>query len=211
MSAHQISFVCRNYLKAIFFFNYHFNYTLLTFFVWKRRKEQKMKKWGKKICFWACPKNPGQWFYSQKKHVFRYNKIRKTENLCHFFDYECNAFWMCIFSGDKPSWKSISPMYICYSCPAMVAWFFGASTFSFSRSLRFSEQWIEFRLWHVYVKNSERNYGPAVHAMDCDLTLPKWVSEICPRATQQGRIKCRRHFTVLAIPTQEAIPEEDGS
>ena len=29
-----------------------------------------------------------------------------------------------------------------------------------------------------------------------------------PRATQQGRIKCRHHVTVPAVPTQEAIPEE---
>ena len=29
-----------------------------------------------------------------------------------------------------------------------------------------------------------------------------------PRAKQQGRIKCRCHVTVPAVPTQEAIPEE---
>ena len=32
----------------------------------------------------------------------------------------------------------------------------------------------------------------------------------CPRATQQGRIKCRCHVTVPVVPTQEAIPEEGG-
>ena len=31
-----------------------------------------------------------------------------------------------------------------------------------------------------------------------------------PRVTQQGRIKCRRHIPVPAVPTQEAIPEEGG-
>ena len=31
-----------------------------------------------------------------------------------------------------------------------------------------------------------------------------------PRATQQGRFKCRCHVTVPAVPTQEAIPEEGG-
>ena len=30
----------------------------------------------------------------------------------------------------------------------------------------------------------------------------------CPRATQQGRVKCKPHVTVPAVPTQEAIPEE---
>ena len=29
-----------------------------------------------------------------------------------------------------------------------------------------------------------------------------------PRATQQGRVKCRRHITVPAVLTKEAIPEE---
>ena len=29
-------------------------------------------------------------------------------------------------------------------------------------------------------------------------------------ATQRGGVKCRRHITVPAVPTQEAIPEEDG-
>ena len=40
----------------------------------------------------------------------------------------------------------------------------------------------------------------------------KFTTQIstCPRATQQGCIKCRRHVTVLAVPTQEAIPEESG-
>ena len=32
----------------------------------------------------------------------------------------------------------------------------------------------------------------------------------CPRATQQGCVKCNRHFTVPAAQTQEAIPEEGG-
>ena len=31
-----------------------------------------------------------------------------------------------------------------------------------------------------------------------------------PRATKQGLIKCRCHFTIPAVPTQEAIPEEGG-
>ena len=31
-----------------------------------------------------------------------------------------------------------------------------------------------------------------------------------PRATQQGRVKCRHHITVPAVPTQKAIPEEGG-
>ena len=31
-----------------------------------------------------------------------------------------------------------------------------------------------------------------------------------PRATQQGRVKCRRYITVPALTTQEAIPEEGG-
>ena len=30
------------------------------------------------------------------------------------------------------------------------------------------------------------------------------------RATQQGRVKCRSHVTIPAVPTQEAIPEEGG-
>ena len=32
-----------------------------------------------------------------------------------------------------------------------------------------------------------------------------------PRATQQDCVKCRRHFTVSAVPTQEAILEEGGT
>ena len=32
-----------------------------------------------------------------------------------------------------------------------------------------------------------------------------------PRATQQDCVKCRRHFTIPAVPTQEAILEEGGS
>ena len=32
----------------------------------------------------------------------------------------------------------------------------------------------------------------------------------CPRAKQQGRVKCRRHVIVPPVPTQEAIPEEGG-
>ena len=31
-----------------------------------------------------------------------------------------------------------------------------------------------------------------------------------PRATQQGRVKCRHHITVPVVPTQGAIPEEGG-
>ena len=31
-----------------------------------------------------------------------------------------------------------------------------------------------------------------------------------PRATQQGRVKCRCHITVPAVPTQEAITEDGG-
>ena len=31
-----------------------------------------------------------------------------------------------------------------------------------------------------------------------------------PRATQQGCNKSRHHFTVPAVPTQEAIPEKGG-
>ena len=31
-----------------------------------------------------------------------------------------------------------------------------------------------------------------------------------PRATKQGCIKCKRHITVPAVPTQEAISEEGG-
>ena len=31
-----------------------------------------------------------------------------------------------------------------------------------------------------------------------------------PRATKQGRVKCRCHSTVPTVPTQEAIPEEGG-
>ena len=31
-----------------------------------------------------------------------------------------------------------------------------------------------------------------------------------PRATEQGRVKCRCHVTVPAVLTQEAIPEEGG-
>ena len=31
-----------------------------------------------------------------------------------------------------------------------------------------------------------------------------------PRATQQSRVKCRRHINIPAVPTQEAIPEEGG-
>ena len=30
------------------------------------------------------------------------------------------------------------------------------------------------------------------------------------RTTQQGRVNCRHHVTVPAVPTQEAIPEEGG-
>ena len=33
---------------------------------------------------------------------------------------------------------------------------------------------------------------------------------IRPRATQQGRVKCRPHVTIAAVPTHEAILEEDG-
>ena len=32
----------------------------------------------------------------------------------------------------------------------------------------------------------------------------------CPRATQQGRIKCRHHITIPAVLTQAAILEEGG-
>ena len=32
-----------------------------------------------------------------------------------------------------------------------------------------------------------------------------------PRATQQGRVKCRHHVTLPAVLAQEAIPEEGGS
>ena len=32
-----------------------------------------------------------------------------------------------------------------------------------------------------------------------------------PRATQQGRVKCRCHVTVPVILTQEAIPEVEKS
>ena len=32
-----------------------------------------------------------------------------------------------------------------------------------------------------------------------------------PKATQQGRVKCRHHITITVVPTQEAIPEEGGS
>ena len=32
----------------------------------------------------------------------------------------------------------------------------------------------------------------------------------CPRATQQGHVKCRRHVTIPASPTQKAIPGEGG-
>ena len=39
----------------------------------------------------------------------------------------------------------------------------------------------------------------------------KYISiSTCPRATQQGRVKCRHHVTVPAVLTQEAIPEEGG-
>ena len=34
---------------------------------------------------------------------------------------------------------------------------------------------------------------------------------ICPRATQQGRIKCRCHITVPAVPTQDANPEKEDN
>ena len=33
----------------------------------------------------------------------------------------------------------------------------------------------------------------------------------CPRATQQGRVKCRLYGTVPAVTTQEAIPDEGRS
>ena len=36
--------------------------------------------------------------------------------------------------------------------------------------------------------------------LDCDMTLPKWVSE-----------KCRCHVTIPTVLTQEAILEEGGS
>ena len=40
-----------------------------------------------------------------------------------------------------------------------------------------------------------------------DNQFPTQMS-FCPRATQQGRVKCRCHVTVPMVTTQEAIPEE---
>ena len=91
---------------------------------------------------------------------------------------------------------------------------------------------------HLFDKNIRRSFGSLTKGtcnccgftryQDCShwcthlgMKKPNWQSSSTqsglttqirthPRATQQGRVKCRRHLTVPAVPTQEAIPEEGG-